>query len=115
MVNDIVELTTNQMIELFRKAQAEAINRGIKANTVIINKNMAYVSPVFDGRHVLPEMICGMNVYWTADELPDGYSFAMMEAPNNRMDRLAQFEEIGMEPHELKKAAELYRFMKENM
>lgn len=43
-------------------------------------------------------------------KLPEGYSFAVLEGPK---DRLAQFEAIGMEPEELRKAAEIYRKIKE--
>ena len=49
-------------------------------------------------------------MYFTKDELPENYSFAVLEGPDTR---LAQFESIGMEPEELRKAAELYRRIKE--
>lgn len=64
------------------------------------------------GYACLPTMFCGLNVYLTDDELPDGYSFAVFEGPD-RSDRLEQFESIGMEPDELRKAAEIYRAIKE--
>ena len=63
----------------------------------------------------IPPMICGMNAYFTKNDLPEGYSFAMFEGRNVTNDRLAQFESIGMEPDELRKAAEMYKRIKEIM
>ena len=108
----------DKFIELVRKAQIAAFQDGVKANSIIINENMVKVEAFpFSGIGGLglrfaPTMFCGMNVYLTKDELPDGYSFALYEGPENR---LAQFESIGMEPDELRKAAELYRKIKEAM
>ena len=105
-----------KFFELVRKAQTEALKDGIKANTVFINENMVKVEAFpFSGIGGLglrfaPTMFCGMNVFLTKDELPDGYSFAVFEGSENR---LAQFEAIGMEPAELQKAADLYRKIKE--
>lgn len=113
-----IEDGREQFIELVRKAQIEAFKEGIKANTIVINENMVKVDSFpFSGIGGLglrfaPTMFCGMNVFLTKDELPDGYSFAILEGPENR---LAQFESIGMEPDELRKAAELYRKIKEIM
>ena len=113
-----IEDGREQFFELVRKAQIEAFKEGIKANTIAINENMVKVDAFpFSGIGGLglrfaPTMFCGMNVFLTKDELPDGYSFAIFEGPENR---LAQFESIGMEPDELRKAAELYRKIKEAM
>lgn len=102
--------------ETIKKATAEAMREGIMANSILINTNMVKVpdawihTPI--GARRLPPMICGLNVYLTEDELPENYSFAVLEGP---VDRLAQFESIGMEPAELRKAAELYRRVKECM
>ena len=107
-----------QFIELVRKAQIAAFQDGVKANTIVINENMVKVDSFpFSGVggygfRIAPTMFCGMNVYLTKDELPDGYSFAVFEGPETR---LAQFEAIGMEPDELRKAAALYRAVKEVM
>ena len=106
---------TESFYSLVKKAYAEAIQNGIKANSIIINKNMVKVPefgmrlPTGDGI-IIPAMFCGLNVYFTKDELPENYSFAVLEGPDTR---LAQFESIGMEPEELRKAAELYRRIKE--
>lgn len=103
-------------IELLRKTTAQALAEGIKANSVIINENMVRVNDAWIntplGPRGLPRMICGLNVYLTKDELPENYSFGVLEGPN---DRLSRFEAIGMEPDELRKAAELYRKVKEVM
>lgn len=111
----IVENDRNRFIESVQRATAYAFNKGIKANSIVINQNMVEV-PSFTmcdplgNPVVMPHMICGLNVYLTKDELPEGYSFAVLEGPN---DRLAKFESIGMEPDELRKAAEIYRKIKE--
>jgi hypothetical protein len=106
----------NTFYNAVKAAYAEAMREGIKANTIVINDTMVRVRdewiPTPGGARCLPKMICGLNVYLTKDELPENYSFAVLEGPS---DRLAQFESIGMEPAELRKAAELYRRIKECM
>ena len=113
-----LEDARDTFIELVRKAQIAAFQEGVEANTIVINENMVKVESFpFSGVggygfRIAPTMFCGMNVYLTKDELPDGYSFAVFEGPETR---LSQFESIGMEPDELRKAAELYRTIKEVM
>lgn len=101
-------------LDMVKRARETALREGIEANAIVLNKNMVRVRdfPLFEGRGFrhIPAMICGLNVYFTKDELPPNYSFAVFEGPENR---LAQFEAIGMEPDELRKAAELYRKIKE--
>ena len=113
--NAITEAKTS-MYEMIRKATQQAIREGIVANTVVINENMVAVSERWVstplGARCLPRMICGLNVYLTKDELPENYSFAVLEGPPTRLE---QFESIGMEPNELRKAAEIYRKIKEAM
>ena len=110
-----LEDARDTFIELVRKAQIAAFQEGVEANTIVINENMVKVESFpFGGVggygfRIAPTMFCGMNVYLTKDELPDGYSFAVFEGPETR---LAQLESIGMEPDELRKAAELYRTIK---
>lgn len=109
--------------ELLLESIKEAERRGIEANSIVINENMVDVKSfgldtnangichgVF---HRFPRMICGLNVVLTKNELPDGYSFAICEAPMYATDRLKAFDDIGMEPEELAKAAEIYRTIKE--
>lgn len=111
------ETQKENFLELVKKASAQAMSEGIKANSIVINENMVRVpeswiyAPLIGARK-LPNMICGLNVYLTTNELPENYAFAILEGPDNR---LAQFESIGMEPDELRKAAELYRRVKEVM
>lgn len=116
-VNNQIEAQRDRFCELVKKATAQAMREGIEANSIIINENMVRV-PEFGMKlplghfAMMPKMICGLNVHLTTNELPDNYSFAVLEGPTNR---LAQFESIGMEPDELRKAAELYRRVKEVM
>lgn len=110
----VMRMTEESFMTSVRKATEEALREGIKANSIIINDNMVrvpdswFITPM--GPRQIPAMICGLNVYLTPSELPDGYSFAVFEGPENR---LAKFESIGMEPDELRKAAEIYRKIKE--
>lgn len=113
-LDDVLEETRETIYDLLRKSIETSFREGIEANSVVINKNMVKVNEHFnpDVRRFVPPMICGLNVYWTEGELPDGYSFAIFEAQDSRSNRLAEFESIGMEPAELKKAAEMYRYFK---
>lgn len=112
--DDPINTQREQFLKAVKRATEVALNEGIKVNSIMINENMVKVpetwinTPI--GARMLPRMICGLNVYVTTRGLPDGYSFAVMEGPENR---LAQFESIGMEPDELRKAAEIYRKIKE--
>lgn len=103
-------------LDMIERARAAAFQEGIEANSIVINKNMVKVPEFWFGdgytARGVPAMICGLNVYFTKDELPPNYSFAVLKGPENR---LAQFEAIGMEPDELRKAAELYRKIKEEL
>lgn len=113
-----VEVNTERYFEMVQKAHKQAIAMGIKVNSIVINENMVRVPetliPGLNERELrmLPEMICGLNVIWTVDELPNNYSFALVQGPSKDI-RLAKFEAIGMEPEELQKAAEIYRKIKE--
>lgn len=112
--NDVIREAQETAYELLLKSIKRAVREGIEANSIVINGSMVKVNEHFnpDVRRLFPPMICGLNVYWSKDELPDGYSFAIFESPH-QSDRLAEFESIGMEPAELKKAAEMYRYFKE--
>lgn len=111
--------SNESFMDIVKKAYTEAMREGIKANSIVINENMVKVQEfgtIIAGRGLfVPAMFCGLNVYLTKDELPEGYSFALVQGPDGPTDRLAQFESIGMEPEELRKAAELYRQVKEVM
>lgn len=113
----VLEEPRESFFQMVRKAQIHALKEGIEANTIVINKNIVKVNKFaygdgLGGIRITRDMICGMNVVLTEDELPADYSFAIFEGPPNR---LAQFEAIGMEPDELRKAADLYRKIKEEL
>ena len=116
-VDDKVEFVQESFFDMVREAYNYAMREGIKVNSIVINKNFVKVPSTWirngcGGAIMLPPMICGLNAYLTEDELPEGYSFALLNGPENR---LAKFESIGMEPEELRKAAERYRRIKEVM
>lgn len=111
--NDVISEAKETIYELIKKSYQRALCEGIKVNTIIINKNMvktnSFPFAFLDGIRTVPPMICGLNVYFTENELPENYSFAILEGPANR---LQEFESIGMEPDELRKAAEMYKKIK---
>lgn len=112
---DPVAETNRSLVDLIAKARKEALARGIEVNSVIINENMVEVPENWYhdgfGTRSIPPMVCGLHAYFTKDELPDGYTFAVLKGPEYE-DRLKAFESIGMEPNELKKAADFYRRVK---
>lgn len=114
-----IEESDKTFVEVVMDSYLAALREGIEANSILINTNMvkvpSFVMPTPVGAFLqMPDMICGLHVYWTDKELPDGYSFAIMKGRSPE-DRLAQFEAIGMEPDELRKAADLYRKIKEEL
>ena len=89
--DDVISESAKSLADMLAEAQAKALKEGIKANTVIIDEHFAKVN-AFDfvfGRDVmhLPPMICGLEVQ-ISDELPDGYDFAVLEAPETERERL---------------------------
>ena len=77
------------LMDSIHEAMDEATREGIKANTIIINENMVKIKPFMiphgqfaPAARFMSPMICGMNVFFTAKELPDGYSFAVTEGCN---------------------------------
>lgn len=65
-------------------ARKEALNRGIEANTIIINENLAFVKefalkdPYFGGISMVPPMIMGMEI--CVQDMPDKQTFLMYKA-----------------------------------
>lgn len=117
--DDVIKESKESIFDLIIKAQKKAAREGIEANSIVIDKNLVKVpstaiSDCLGGLRILPTMICGLNAYWTSDELPNNYSFAIFQG-RSRDDRLAEFESIGMEPDELRKAADIYRAIKESL
>lgn len=86
LVEDDSLVASDCFMETLAKAMAEATKRGIKANSIVINKNMVHVPERFGE---WPEMICGLHCYFTDKELPDGYSFAVFRDAN-RVEKPAQ-------------------------
>ena len=89
--DDVISESAKSLSDMLAEAKAEALKEGIKANTVIIDEHFAKVN-AFDfvfGRAVmsLPPMICGLEVQ-VSDELPSGYDFAVLEAPETERERL---------------------------
>jgi hypothetical protein len=83
-VDDITEQNNDILTEFYgkiAKARNEAVKRGIKANSIVINKNMVFVPGDYE---LYPTMVCGLDVYVTKDELPDGYSFAVVESQREK-------------------------------
>lgn len=89
--NDIISDTQKTLHQWIFDAYKEAVNEGIKANTVIINNHFAKVNAhIFDffGTVLdMPPMICGLEVK-LSNELPEGYDFALVEARETERDRL---------------------------
>lgn len=112
---NVMRETEDSFFDRVREAYNHAIQEGIEVNSIFINKNIvkvpaAWISNGISSAIQLPPMICGLHVYLTENVLPKTYSFALTKGPS---DRLEQFESIGMEPDELRKAAEMYRRIKE--
>ena len=88
---DALGEATKRLEDFIFEAWREAIKEGIRANTVLINKHFAKVNGfpfAFMGRSgSLPPMICGLEVHVT-EELPDGYDFAVLEAPETEREKL---------------------------
>lgn len=63
------------------RARAEAFRQNIKANAVLINKNLVKISELYHisplGVSVIPPMICGLGVYDAGELLPEDYAFAV--------------------------------------
>ena len=68
------------IINKIAEARKLAFQEGIRANTVLINEKYAKVNAFMYLGDIFPAMICGLEAYKT-DELPDGYAFAVLEAP----------------------------------
>lgn len=79
------------LMQSVHEAMAEATRENIKVNSIVINENMVKVKQFLiphgmyaPASKVMGPMICGLNVYFTADELPDGYSFALVEGAERK-------------------------------
>ena len=77
---DVLEESPVSVFDLIVQAHQEATKRGIKVNSIVINKNMVHVPEMYGQ---WPEMVCGLHAYWTDKELPDGYTFSVQHAPQH--------------------------------
>lgn len=80
--------------DMIREAQALALKEGIKANSIVINKKFVKVPSVWlnicGSPRQLPNMICGLECYFTDTEFPDNYSFAVLEKPQTEREWLIE-------------------------
>ena len=74
------------IINKIAEARRLAFQEGIKANTVFINEKYAKVNSFTYLEGISPVMICGLEAYQT-DELPDGYVFAVVQAPQTAREQ----------------------------
>lgn len=97
------------ILEKIREAQRLAEIEQIKANAVVINKNFVKTPKLYVHNEgtvsVLPPMICGLEMYFTDNELPENYSFAILEAGQTERDRLVSDTKCEI-------AKEIFRFAK---
>ncbi|MBR2335828.1 MAG: hypothetical protein IKA62_06370 [Clostridia bacterium] len=88
---DVISDTTKSLVDFIAEAKKTAIKENIIANTVIINETFAKTNDIgiVFGRSILhiPPMICGLEVH-ISDELPDGYDFAVVRAPETERERI---------------------------
>lgn len=63
------------------RARAEAFRQNIKANAVLINKNLVKIPELYHipllGAGIVPPMICGLGAYDAGELLPEDYAFAV--------------------------------------
>lgn len=91
--NDVISDTVKSLVDFILEARKNALKENIRANTVLLDETFAKVNDIHFvvGRDILhiPPMICGLEVRLT-DELPDGYDFALVEAPETERERIVR-------------------------
>lgn len=89
-----LEQSKNDIWDMIREAQALALKEGIKANSIVINNKFVKVPSVWvnivGSPMQLPPMICGLECYFTDNEFPNNYSFAVFEKPQTERERLIE-------------------------
>ena len=89
-----LEQSKNDVWDMIREAQALALKEGIKANSIVINKKFVKVPSVWvnicGSPRQLPLMICGLECYFTDNEFPENYSFAVLEKPQTEREWLIE-------------------------
>lgn len=120
-----LEQSKNDIWDMIREAHVLAMKEGIKANSIVINKKFVKVPSVWinicGSPRQLPAMICGLECYFTDNEFPDNYSFAVVEKPQTERERLIEKTKIDtakeIYKELLKKQTEVYNkyvFKKDN-
>lgn len=84
--DDILDVP-NSPYELILEAIKESIKADIKANSIVINRNLVKVPEAF-GQY--PAMICGLKCHFTSNDLPDDYLFSVLHdsRPMTNADRI---------------------------
>lgn len=91
-ITDILDINESMktMQDLILEGYKQALKEGISANTVILNKKFAKVKPFgfsYYGNFMqMPPMIAGLEAV-DSDEIPDDFSFLILEADKKITDR----------------------------
>lgn len=90
--DDVILPSSCSLVDLMQEARNKALQEGIKANTVVLDANFAKINgfelPFFYSTLTLPPMICGLECRITKGELPEGYSFSVLEVPTTEREAL---------------------------
>ena len=78
ILDDLLEEPKKSIYDLVVEARHEAIRNGIKANSIVINRDLVRVP---EEPCAYPEMICGLKCHITTKELPEDYAFAVLHDP----------------------------------
>lgn len=78
-----------RFFNMVMEAKSEALKNQIKANTILINENLAKTLPFLFCGNLIPAMICGLEIKFTND-LPDNVSFAVTEAIRTEREKLIE-------------------------
>ena len=88
VVDPVASVSFKELLARVQDCIDAAYKENIKVNSIVINENMVKVKPFLmqDGIMVRPSppMICGLNVYFDSKDLPDGYSFALVEGAERK-------------------------------
>ena len=98
-INDKYDLELGKSFkEMVMEAVKHALKEGIKANSIIINKDFVRVKKSWINNGFsyskLPDMICGLECYLTDNDLPENYSFAVVEKLQTERERLIEKTKI---------------------
>ena len=85
---DDLDVDYKSIGEVILEAKRVSVKENIKANSIILNEHYVKTPHLFVGDGFLPPMICGLEIYMTADELPDEYAFSLLEKTQTERERL---------------------------